>query len=48
MPAILDGMSVLTDGAQAELMIHLCLQADEPLLGNIGAMRALDALDGRC
>ncbi|MEM8704935.1 MAG: DUF4173 domain-containing protein [Actinomycetota bacterium] len=47
-PAILDGIEVLTDGAQAELMIHLCLQADEPMLGNLGAMRALDALEGRC
>lgn len=47
-PAILDGIEVLTDRAQAELMIDLCLQSDEPLLGNIGNHRALAALDRRC
>ena len=47
-PAILDGIDVLSDGDQAFLLDDLCRDADASTLGNIGRMRAFDAVSARC
>ncbi|MEO0494569.1 MAG: DUF4153 domain-containing protein [Actinomycetota bacterium] len=45
---ILDGLEVFDPVTQAWLVSELCEIDGEPLLGNLGAHRAHDALAGRC